>query len=534
MTVRAVGIRKFRKSWLASENPPNNAALARTARARACPRALVPAVATMASVYVDGLSRAMPTLFVAGPAKSGSTFLWECVHQTFHPQHVCGGADATGWSDGACGKHRFVLPPLVADVAKPACLRFQKESSFWRYWGRRPQMTWRRYGGPRLPLTEWELPGRGGCAGSSFKTAAARREKMDRQHGLRAFAGHRMLEDACLQDTACPALGASGRVPYATALPAACKASCTPCMHHPGWMNNFAAACAIPPFRCASATCADAPFVPKALRRANFSGHHARAFSMTAFPALEALATANVSASRLISVEGNPGIFQTPPRHARALASLTTPSGRRALRLIVGLRDPFDLAFSLWSFLSSIGQEGKRVEHRMGRALAAVQACNDSLADDPMRLLTLPPAELESYRLCLDDRPRSRQHFYLYGGLYALHLLGWLHMGYSGEQFLLVRMTSLPRARAQVAPLQRELAAFLGLRAPTAPSGPGVCMSATMITNKRQRLRAHNATVAQVKRAFRASPTAQSLQRFLAGHDALLQALIARERVRVY
>ena len=55
-----------------------------------------------------------------------------------------------------------------------------------------------------------------------------------------------------------------------------------------------------------------------------------------------------------------------------------------------------------------------------------------------------------------------------------------------------------------------------------------------MVTSKRQRLRAHNASVAEVKAAFKASPTAASLRRFLAGHDALLQALIARERVRVY
>ena len=43
-----------------------------------------------------------------------------------------------------------------------------------------------------------------------------------------------------------------------------------------------------------------------------------------------------------------------------------------------------------------------------------------------------------------------------------------------------------------------------------------------------------NASVAEVKSGFKASETAKSLQRFLDGHDALLQALIAREKVRVY
>ena len=86
----------------------------------------------------------------------------------------------------------------------------------------------------------------------------------------------------------------------------------------------------------------------------------------------------------------------------------------------------------------------------VARALAAVQQCDDALAEDPLKLLALSADGLASYRKCLDDRPRSRQHFYLYGGLYGLHLLGWLHMGFKGEQFLFVRMKSLPREPSQV------------------------------------------------------------------------------------
>ena len=332
-----------------------------------------------------------------------------------------------------------------------------------------------------------------------------------------------------MADMACP----SGRTPYASPLPSECMAQCTPCTHHPGWMNNFNEPCSLPTYRCASSVCAKAPYVPKALRRANYSGYHARAFVMSAFPATRALAAANVTRSRAVSIEGNPGIFQTPPRHARALKALTSLSGLRRLKLIVGLRDPFDLAFSLWSFLSAIGQEGKRVDVRMSRALAAIEACNDTLYTSPMTLLNLPPKEVEAYRLCLDDRPRSKQHFYLYGGLYALHLLGWLHLGYGGEQFLFVKMKSLPREPAQVPPLQRELASFIGMP-PPARALPGVCISATMVTSKGQRLRSHNATVADVKTAFKSSATGRSLQRFLSGHDELLRALMLREKVRVY
>ena len=110
------------------------------------------------------------------------------------------------------------------------------------------------------------------------------------------------------------------------------------------------------------------------------------------------LSEANVTRDRLVTLEGNPGIFQTPPRHARALKSLTTTEGRHHLKLIVGLRDPFDLAFSLWSFLSAIGQEGKRVELRISRALAAIEACNDTLYQMPTRLMSLSAEELQAYR----------------------------------------------------------------------------------------------------------------------------------------
>ena len=486
------------------------------------------------SPYVDGLDRAMPTVFVAGPAKSGSTFLWDCLHLSFHPQHICGSADASGWADGRCGTKRFLLPALAADVTQPGCLRPQKESSFWRYWGRRPQVTWARYGGPRIPLSEWALDG-GSCV--------RRRRNLSRSHaddsGPRKFAAHRAVEDICLQDSPCGGHGGgqgaiSHRVPYVSPMPPACMSECTPCTLHPGWVNNVEAPCDIASYRCASRTCAEAPYVPKALRRANYSAFHARAFTLTAFPSLEALAAANVNATRLASLEGNPGLFQTPPRHARALASLTTPAGRHELKLIVGLRDPIDLAFSLWAFLATIGQEGRRVEQRMARALAALQACNDSLADDPMQLLNLPPSELARYRACLDDRPRSKQHFYMYGGLYALHLLGWLHLGYEGRQFLFVRMRSLPRTEAQALALQKELAGFLGLPAPAPSAQRSMCLSASMITAKGQRIRAHNASVKEVKKAFMQSPTAATLQHFFDGHEALLRALLTRERVRVY
>ena len=104
---------------------------------------------------------------------------------------------------------------------------------------------------------------------------------------------------------------------------------------------------------------------------------------------------------------------------------------------------------------------------------------------------------------------------------------------HTGDQFLFVKMTSLPRTTEQVPPLQKELASFLNL-APPERAEPGVCISPTMVTTKRQRLRSHNATVAEVKRSFKASETGQALRTFLNGHDELLKALMSRDKVRVY
>ena len=481
------------------------------------------------SAYVDNLHRVMPTVFVAGPAKSGSTFLWDCLHGSFHPEQICKSNDEAGWSDARCSGRRFLLPALAADVTRPGCLRPQKESAFWRYWGRRPEVAWAQYGGPRFPLGRWRYDG-SSCGRRHQERATARLSEAD---GPRRFAHFRDIEDACLQDSPCGPKSGNARVAYNAPMPPLCRSICSPCAHHPGWVNNIQAPCGIASYKCASRTCSEAPYVPKALRRANYSAYHARIFTITAFPSFEELVAANVTPARVTTIEGNPGLFQTPPRHARALASLTTQAGRAEIRLVVGHRNPYDLAFSLWAFLATIGQEGRRVEHRIGRALEAVQACNSTLADDPMLLLHLSKEALAQYRSCLDDRKRSRHHFYLYGGLYALHMLGWLHLGFKGSQFLLVQMSSLPRTGEQAFKLQLALASFLDLPQPRKDSKRR-CLSASMITTKSKIIRAHNASVRAVKHQFLHTHTAGRLRRFLAGHQALLDVLIKREGLRVF
>ena len=56
------------------------------------------------SPYVDPLSRVMPTIFVAGPAKSGSTFLWDCL-QALHVVHLHGFLTCVG-----CASRLFLSP----------------------------------------------------------------------------------------------------------------------------------------------------------------------------------------------------------------------------------------------------------------------------------------------------------------------------------------------------------------------------------------------------------------------------------------
>ena len=108
----------------------------------------------------------------------------------------------------------------------------------------------------------------------------------------------------------------------ARALPPRCQPQCDACELHPGYMNNFREACRLKPRACDSAVCPPPqPRVPKRLRRLNFSGYHVRSFKVSsAFASLAELSLANVSAARVLSLEGYPGIFQTPPRHARAWA----------------------------------------------------------------------------------------------------------------------------------------------------------------------------------------------------------------------
>lgn len=230
------------------------------------------AMALTTPTFRQPLGRVMPTVFVAGPAKSGSTFLWDCVQQTFHPEQVCNGHTEM-WADGPCASRAFVLPAVGTEDSNPACLNIAKEGRFWTHWGRSTggekgswQYTWRRYGGPSLPMETWEQ-------GRSCSTQRRKARVRDPSGGPDSLAMYRWLEDRCMDGVRCPGIEVAGRIPYGVPLPAECQAQCDPCELHPGHMNNFRESCDLRPRPCNSLACPPPqPRVPKRLRKLNFSG----------------------------------------------------------------------------------------------------------------------------------------------------------------------------------------------------------------------------------------------------------------------
>ena len=101
--------------------------------------------------------------------------------------------------------------------------------------------------------------------------------------------------------------------------------------------------------------------------------------------------------------------------------------------------------------------------------------------------------------------------------LYALNFLAWLPH-FRGDQFLFVRNEALPRDAAQATALQRALATFLGLPPPAADRGK-LCLNANFVTNKGKVVRAHNATIAEVKGTLAASKEGREVKAFFDAHS---------------
>ena len=469
----------------------------------------------------------LPTIIVPGPPKSSTTYLWDCLFNAFHPRVVCDSKHANRWSDAACASQRFVLAPLISSADRPRCLAPWKESYFWLRWGEpgfashdAQKPTVRHFLGPRFPLSRWE-----GGAKACFNHP---------ESGRVAFVHHGALEDVCLADA--PPCAAARE--YAKPLPEECAQTCRPCEGMDAAVRGAAGAgacsAALRPYRCSSPQCREG-YVPKWLRQRNYSAQYARAYAVSALPHRAALRAANVTADRVAVLEGQPRLWGSRVSGARlaALAALSS-RGHAALRFVVGLRDPFELMFSLWSFLYTLGRMPGRVEPTVGRALAHVRGCNATLFAAPARVLRTPEAELAEYHYCVREGKAAERanSFLVHDSLYALNFLAWLPH-FRGDQFLFVRNEALPRDAAQATALQRALATFLGLPPPAADRGK-LCLNANFVTNKGKVVRAHNATIAEVKGTLAASKEGREVKAFFDAHHALLPELVRREGASVY
>ena len=58
----------------------------------------------------DVTSRVLPSIFIPGMPKAGTSFLWGCVTEAFRPARVCGSDD---WANRCGAEKRFALPSLA-------------------------------------------------------------------------------------------------------------------------------------------------------------------------------------------------------------------------------------------------------------------------------------------------------------------------------------------------------------------------------------------------------------------------------------
>ena len=290
----------------------------------------------------------LPTAFVAGPVKGGTTTLYNCLSSAFSPQRICGPSTLT-WADGPCASRHFVLGHLRYASWAGSCLHPMKESPFGT-WGQVPPdraaqklselSSWRSYAGPAVPLRFW-AGGKAACGAAD------------------TFA--ETMEDLCLADVPCSHAGSAGSI--SRSAPLECSATCDVCENHPGIdvfdLRTSAlhhVPCSVPPRPCVSTVCNSAH--PSAIKLINYSAAHAVHVSVIAWPNRRAFAAANISSRRVIALDGSPAVLAGGGLGgmARQLGSLTRPGGpyeqaggRAALRFIVGLREPVSLGLSYWS-----------------------------------------------------------------------------------------------------------------------------------------------------------------------------------------
>ena len=429
----------------------------------------------------------MPTVFVAGPVKGGTTSIYDCLLSNFHPKRICG-ATVHSWNDTACGSRRFVLPSIHARLTSGAtalAVHQHKEGPF-GVWGHAytTKASWRMLTGPTLPVRIW--------------------------------AGDKRMSFTELGDL-CHVNG---------------TLTCDPCELHPGtdvytpdtgqWHH---APCRLSKqqqeqrslgMRCASETCS--------VSTTSYS-------VASAVPHRPALVAASIAPDRVMGVEGMPAVFAGAGLGGMAiqLGLLTAAGGRAALRFIVGLREPISLGLSYWMWLQrpSVLRAGPGVFFDKG--LESLTGCERSVGavGHPARLMQLAENETRRYYACVKQSSSAMQESdRILAGMYALGLHAFFRAGVKGSQFLLVPSEAL----ADTGVLLRSMSSFLDL---PLPSQPITCKKAPTSTNTNARVQGDTRTLNTITAEFYESGAYERARTFFKPHNALLARMVHYHKISI-
>ena len=467
----------------------------------------------------------LPTAFVAGPVKGGTSSIYECLSAAFHPKRMCG-VSTSDWADEACRDQRFVLGSVTYASWQGPCFYSTKESPF-GVWGRGQQgSAWQVHAGPAVPLRAWS-GGRAACG----KTPLLFAEE---------------VEDMCLADLPCSRVTRSD-CSTDRSVPLACSSMCDPCHLHPGTdvYNPITAgsqhvACHAPPSPCASAVCL--PTHPSAaLRAVNYSATHSLHFSVSAFPHRRVFAEANISAHRVVVLEGSPAVLAGGGAGGMAtqLGSLTRPGGpyqpvggRAVLRFIVGLREPVSLGLSYWMWMAPLQRLNPDPASFFSRGLDQFQSCERAVGavGQVHRILHLNETASRRYYACMKRLTNIHTEAdTLIGGLYALHLHAYFKEGFRGSQFLLVPTAALK----DKVTLVNSTARFLGLALPVTAL-PRACGSQRASSRAPSTVKlSNNQSLAQAIDAFQQSATGERAREHFRPHNAALAHLIRSQAINI-
>lgn len=432
----------------------------------------------------------MPTVYVAGPVKGGTTSIYDCLLSNFHPKKICG-ATVDSWNDTACGFRRFVLPSIRTSLRSgdsALAVHHMKEGPF-GVWGHSAteKVGWRMLTGPALPVRIWARDVR--------------------------------MSSADLDDLCRPAAGHSLSGNF----------TCDPCELHPGsdlynprtgqWRHE---PCRSPRKSCASAMCRVGTSDPPGTDPPSWS-------IAAAVPHKQSLAAANIAPGRVMGVEGCPAVLAGAGLGgmARQLGLLTAGGGRGALRFIVGLREPISLGLSYWMWLQKahVLRAGPGVFFDKG--LEALSHCKRAVGatGQPAHLMHLADNETRLYYACVKASSFALQESdKILAGMYALSLHAFFRAGFKGSQFLLVPSEAL----ADTDVLLRSMSSFLGL---SLPSQPIQCQKAATSTDTNKLVETR--TLKSITSEFYESAAYGRARDFFQPHNALLARLIHYHKIPI-